>query len=225
MGHSDAEGGTDRNLSLSERRAPLWSHVQSVGTIASGLARAVVRARQGRRDLQELARDLASRELHVHAAVVPPLVTGMVEALRHWGLGCPMEADDGTPLFPIQAALCYAPLLRRMRGGKPDRDAEHSALVNWATRHRARFDAVITGMTSVGMLGDEPVYQDPAHLAEDVRVLEGLGYGDIALYSLEGLLFGDDGDPGADHAPRRGVDDWLAAAFGESLTATARAAE
>lgn len=196
----------------------LAARVRAAGGVASSLARAAWDARQGHRDLVELSRDLEARELPLHVAVMPPLsVLPGHDLLRHWALGCPATDDEGVPLFGLHAAMCYASLARRIPGRKAfSRDDEKRTLALWAARHRTTHDAVVIGQTSTGILGDEPVYNDAAVLAEDVRAMQALGYSDIALYSLEGLLFGPRGLPEHGFALRPDVEQWLGAAFGES---------
>ncbi len=192
---------------------PLGARVRGLSRLLGGVAGAAWDARQGRRDLRELARDLAALPLAVIAAVPPPvlppsLLLGAVSssAAQHWLLGCPVDDDDGEPLFPRTAALCYAPLLSRVGA---DRDAQHRALALWAARHRDVADAICLGPLSTGLLGDEPTYAAVAHLRHDLAAVRALGYDDVTLYSLEGLLFGPRGDP-LDGA-RPDLDEWLAA--------------
>ncbi len=219
-----------------EMRAPgssLFERARALGRIARSVGGSVAMARQGRRDLAELARDLQARDLPVHVAVMPPLSSSTSDTLRAWALGCPAVDDDGRPLFGLQAAMCYASLTRRLPerlrarvdprplddddddARDADRRRDKDTLALWAARHRTAFDAVVVGMTATGILGDEPVYEDPAVLAEDVRAMEALGFSDVALYALEGLFFGPAG-PGDDLALRPDVERWLGAAFGEA---------
>jgi hypothetical protein len=183
----------------------------AVVDVVRGLGRAVLDARQGRRDLVELARDLEARDLNVHVAVMPPLVTGAVgQAARSWLLGCPIVDDDGAPLFRTQAAMCYGPLLRTAPGAWP-RERQRKTLALWAARHRQDFDAVVAGLLSTGLLGDEPVIESLDELQEDLASLRALEFMDVALYSLEGLLWGRDGTWPEDMLPTRaGWEDWAA---------------
>lgn len=204
---------------------PIPARARAVSDVVKGVGRAMLHARQGRRDLTELARDLAARELAVHVAVLPPLgrtspVRAGGDAWRTWALGCPIVDAVGEPLFGLQAAMCYAPLARRLPLGAPrgisEREREKQTLALWAARHRAHFDAVVVGQTSTGILGDEPVYEDAAVLAEDVRAMDALGFTDVAVYALEGILFGREGAPPPDLALRPDVDRWIGASFGET---------
>jgi hypothetical protein len=141
--------------------------------------------------------------------VMPPLTaTPGRDAFRHWVLGCPAVDDDGQPLFGLQGAMCYAGLLRS------ERDDQKRTLALWAARHRTTFDAVIVGQTSTGILGNEPVYENPRWFAEDVRAMHALGFVDVGIYALEGILFGRNGMPKESLALRNDVEEWIAAAFG-----------
>lgn len=196
----------------------LVARARAAGGVAASLVRAAWDARQGHRDLIELARDLEARELPLHVAVMPPLsVTPGRDLLRHWALGCPAVDDDGVPLFGLQAAMCYASLARRLPGRRAaTREHDKRTLALWAARHRATHDAVVIGQTSTGILGDEPVYDSADVLAEDVRAMHALGYSDVAVYALEGVLFGPRGLCDERFALRPDVERWLAASFGES---------
>ncbi|OGQ25870.1 MAG: hypothetical protein A2138_22040 [Deltaproteobacteria bacterium RBG_16_71_12] len=196
----------------------LVARARAAGGVAAALVRAAWDARQGHRDLIELARDLEARERPLHVAVMPPLsVTPGRDLLRHWALGCPAVDDEGVPLFGLQAAMCYASLARRMPGRRAaTREHDKRTLALWAARHRTTHDAVVIGQTSTGILGDEPVYESADVLAEDVRAMHALGYSDIAVYALEGVLFGPRGVSDERFALRPDVERWLAASFGES---------
>jgi hypothetical protein len=183
-------------------------------------------ARQGKRDLTELARDLHARSLPVHVAVLPP-VSADGELVRAGLMSVPSVDDTGASLFGTEAAMCYATSLQRM-SARWDRARQKKTLALWAARHRTKSDAVALGLTSVGIFGDEPTYQSPQHLAEDVRAMEALGFSDIAVYALEGVWFGASGEPDSALTLRDDVEDWMAAmvgAFGvQSAPAVTRAA-
>ena len=199
--------------------ASLATRARAWGSLLRGVVRAVADARQGLRDLAELARDLEARDLPVHVAVLPPLLSrSRGDTWRTWVLGCPLSNPEGQPLFGLQAAMCYAPLARRLPRAADNwgRKQEKRVLALWAARHRTQFDAVVLGQTARGMLGDEPVYMDPKTLAEDVRAMDALEFGDVGLYALEGIFFGDHGCPGSDLRLRPDVDHWIAASFGET---------
>jgi hypothetical protein len=202
--------------------ASVAARARGLARVAGGVVGALRDARQGRRDLQELLFDLAALPFATVAAVPPPVLPldlSAGDAALHWLLGCPVSDDDGAPLFSRSAALCYAPLLSR-RGD--DRDAQHRALSLWAARHRERGDAICLGPLSTGLLGDEPTYEDPEHLRHDLAAVRALGFDDVTLYSLEGLLFGRVGDPA--HGLRPDLSDWLAVVAPSSLAATSSAA-
>jgi hypothetical protein len=187
---------------------PVTQRAQGLLRLLGGVAGAVWDARQGRRDLRELLSDLSALPFAVVAAVPPPVLpldAPAGDAALHWLLGCPAVDDDGAPLFTRTAALCYAPILAR-RGA--DRDAQHRALSLWAARHKERGEAICLGPLSTGLLGDEPTYASPAHLRHDLSAVRALGFDDVTLYSLEGLLFGPAGDP--DAGLRADLDEWLA---------------
>ncbi|MBM4279300.1 MAG: hypothetical protein FJ137_00595 [Deltaproteobacteria bacterium] len=187
---------------------PVWQRARGLAQLVGGVAGALWDARQGRRDLRELLSDLKALPFAVVAAVPPPVLpldAPAGDAALHWLLGCPAVDDDGAPLFARTAALCYAPILAR-RGA--DRDAQHRALSLWAARHKERGEAICLGPLSTGLLGDEPTYASPAHLRHDLSAVRALGFDDVTLYSLEGLLFGPAGDP--DAGLRADLDEWLA---------------
>lgn len=207
--------------SLRDPAVSLWARARAAAGVVQGLGRAVADARQGRRDLTELARDLEAREIPVHVAVLPPLGRASAPAAgsdlwRTWALGCPVVDVDGAPLFGLQAALCYAPLAKSLPLQKEwNRAQEKQTLALWAARHRAHFDAIVIGQTAPGLFGDAAVYEDAALFAEDVRAMDALGFTDVAIYSLEGLLFGSAGGPPADLCLRPDAERWIAAAFGD----------
>ncbi len=179
---------------------------------AAALVRTI--ARSSMTDLVALRDDARDRGLAVHAATMPPILPALVRARL---LGCPDVDDDGVPLFGgrgggAQAAMCYAPMLARF--GAP-RVVQRAAFVRWAARHRRRHDGIVLGPLSTGILGDEPVYASLDDVVADLDVARGLGFDDVAFFSLEGLLYGRDGMPGDDGAPRRG--DWER--WGEALLA------
>ncbi len=200
--------------------APVLEKARGLGSLFSGVVSAVWDARQGSRDLAELAKDLAAFSFPLVTAVPPPVLPldafGSV-AVKRWVLGCPDDDGAGAALFGRTAALCYAPMLRR---SGVDRSAQHRALSLWAARHRERSDAICVGPLSSGLLGDEPVYVAPEHLRQDLSAVRALGFADVTLYSAEGLLFGPGGDPGKPLRPD--LDAWIdavVAGAGEALGA------
>ncbi|HEY1100741.1 MAG TPA: hypothetical protein VGF99_17510, partial [Myxococcota bacterium] len=176
----------------------LASRVRGLSTTLTGVASAVWMARQGRRDLVEFARDLSTQPFSVLATSPPPLLpldTIAGSTALHWLLGCPdtsLWADDdgGRPVFGPTAADCFAPLLGTVVGAR-DRVEQHRALTLWAARHREKSHAVCLGPTSAlaGIeVDDDAVYQSPAHLRQDVRAVRALGFSDITITSLDGLV-------------------------------------
>ncbi|MDP2341972.1 MAG: hypothetical protein Q8O67_13525 [Deltaproteobacteria bacterium] len=202
--------------------APVLTKARGLGNLLSGVAGALWEARQGSRDLTELAKDLAAFSFPITTAVPPPVLPLDVfgaDAIKRWVLGCPDDDVDGAALFGRTAALCYAPMLRR-KG--IDRAAQHRALNLWAARHRERSDAICLGPISTGLLGDEPVYVAAEHLRADLTGVRALGFTDVTLYSGEGLLFGPAGDPEAPLRPD--VDAWIEAVVGAPIAARLAAA-
>jgi hypothetical protein len=182
----------------------LVDRARGVSGLVGGLASAIWSARQGRRDLVELARDLRSRPAPSLAAVPPPLMpldAPLSGAALHWLLGCPDGDGDDGPLFGRpSAALCCAPLVAT------DRQGQHRALSLWAARHREKSHAICLGPTAP-LAGMEPsaVYQAPAHLRQDMLAVQALGFSDVTVMSLDGLIMG------ADDVVRPDVDDWVGA--------------
>jgi hypothetical protein len=198
--------------------APVLAKARELTRLVQGVFGNVWDARQGLRDLQELARDIAGFSFPVLAAVPPPVLpldAFGADAVKRFVLGCPDDDDDGASLFGRTAALCYAPMLRRRRG--VDRAAQHRALTLWAARHRERSSAICLGPLSTGLLGDEPTYLAPEHLRQDLGAVRALGFSDVTLYSAEGLLFGVDGEP--DAGLRQDLDAWIEAVTGPATTA------
>ncbi len=199
--------------------APVLEKARGLSRLFSGVVGNVWDSRQGLRDLQELARDIAGFSFPVIAAVPPPvfpLDAFGANAMKRFVLGCPDDDDDGASLFGRTAALCYAPMLRR-RGA--DRAEQHRALSLWAARHRERSEAICLGPLSTGLLGDEPVYLAAEHLRQDLTAVRALGFKDVTLYSAEGLLFGEAGEPNG--GLRDDVNVWLDAIGGSSAALAA----
>ncbi len=182
-----------------------------LGGVAAGAPSALWSARQGRRDLRELVRDLAARRLLV--AVPPPLLpldaSWSTQAL-HWVLGCP-DAEVVAELERAQtAALCLAPLVLA------DRASQHRALTLWAARHKETSDAIVLGPAGpLPGIGPAATYRSPAHLRQDLAAATALGFRDITIVGLDGLVLDEDGALRADAG-------WLEAALGDrSQTAPA----
>ena len=198
---------------------PVAARARGLSRLLGGVVGAVWDARQGQRDLRELLNDLRALPFATIAAVPPPVLpldAPAGDAALHWLLGCPAVDDDGAPLFSRSAALCYAPILAR-RGAS--RDEQHRALSLWAARHKERGDAICLGPLSTGLLGDEPTYESPDHLRHDLAAVRALGFDDVTIYSLEGLLFGKGGDPLT--GLRDDLHEWLAVLAPSSTTTNA----
>jgi hypothetical protein len=157
-----------------------------------GAVRTARLLQQGSRDMAELLRDLDAHGIPVHTAIPPPAIDG-IDAIYDRLLSCRLFDDEGHCLFPDAAALCYP----RLWHSHDDDKEHHRTFALWATRHRQRSDAVVVGVLSTGIMGDEPVIPTLDALMEDLRVVRTLGYRDVAIYSLEGLLFGSAGRPSA----------------------------
>lgn len=188
----------------------LAEKARGLSRVVSGVFSSVWDARQGLRDLKELARDIGGFSFPVTAAVPPPMMpldAFGADAVKRFVLGCP--DDDAGGAFFRTAALCYSPMLRH---GGVDRAGQHRALTLWAARHRERSEAICLGPLSTGVLGDEPVYVSPEHLRQDLAAVRSLGFSDITLYSVEGLLFGEAGEPNA--GVRADYDAWVDAVVG-----------
>ena len=202
--------------------APVHVKARGLGNLLSGVVGAVWDARQGSRDLSELAKDLAAFSFPVTTAVPPPVLpldAFGADAMKRWVLGCPDDDGRGHALFGRTAALCYSPMLRRTG---VDRSAQHRALTLWAARHRERSEAICVGPLSGGLLHDEPVYLAAEHLQKDLTAVRALGFSDVTVYSAEGLLFGPGGDP--DQPLRPDLDAWIEALVGPPAATTTTAA-
>jgi hypothetical protein len=151
---------------------------------------------QGSRDMAELLRDLDAQGFAVHTAIPPPAVDG-IDALYDLLLSCRLFDEHGVCQFPSAAALCYP----RLWHAHDDDDQHHHTFALWATRHRERSDAIVVGVLSTGIMGDEPVVPNLSSLLRDLSVVQALGYRDVAMYSLEGMLFGPSGLPSAGLRP------------------------
>jgi hypothetical protein len=169
--------------------------LRGVTTTIAGMANAIWTARQGRRDLLELARDLRALPWPVLATSPPPLLPlDTIAGARAlpWLLGCPDtwgdDVDSG--VFGPTAALCFAPLLGSVVGAR-DRVEQHRALTLWAARHREHSAAVCLGpfASPAGYtIADDVVYQSPGHLRQDLQAVRALGFVDITLTGFDGLL-------------------------------------
>jgi hypothetical protein len=199
---------------LSAGAGGVWTAARRLLDVASGVPATVWAARQGQRDLRELARDLRQRS--TVAAAPPPLLpldSPLSSAALHWLLGCPdVDVDDG-PIFGPPAALCFAPL------AATDRASQHRAFSLWAARHREKSHAIALGPTSpLPGLPSSATYRAPSHLAQDLAAARALGFSDVTVMGLDGLVLDDEG------AVRPDAGAWLEAALGEVGAAAARAA-
>ncbi len=173
--------------------------LRGVTMTIAGVASAIWTARQGRRDLLELVRDLRALPWPVIATSPPPLLPlDTIAGARAlpWLLGCPDTWGDDVDggLFGPTAALCFAPLLGSVVGAR-DRVEQHRALTLWAARHREHSAAVCLGpfASPAGFtIGDDVVYQSPGHLRQDLQAVRALGFVDITLTGFDGLLLGRD---------------------------------
>lgn len=200
--------------------------LRGLSSTVAGMASAVWMARQGRRDLTELAHDLRALPWPVLATSPPPLLpldTIAGSTALHWLLGCPepsLWADDvDGALFGPTAALCFAPLWATVVGAR-DRVEQHRALTLWAARHREKSHAVCVGPLSAlaGVDVDNAVYVSPAHLRQDVQAVRALGFTDITVTSLDGLVLG------AGDVVRDDVDAWVAAVVDSGVSDVAAVA-
>jgi hypothetical protein len=167
-----------------------WQRLRGSAQLTWSLGRGLRNHKQGQRDVLELLHDLRARGSAVHTAIPPPALDGM-DAVYSWLMSCPLVDSDGESLFPQAAAMCYPRLWRRDN----DDDMHHRTLALWAARHRLRSDAIIIGLLSTGMMGNEPTVPSMASLQQDLAAIRALHFRDVAVYSLEGLLFGSRGCP------------------------------
>ena len=163
-------------------------------------------ARQGQRDLIELARDLRSRDAPLRAAVPPPLLpldAPLRAAAMQWVMGTPDADLDDVPLFGPPSALCLAPL------AATDRQGQHRAFSLWAARHREKSHAISLGPTApLPGLDLGCSYQAPSHLKQDIGAALALGFREVTVQSIDGMI--------KDEAGRRrtNLDAWLDAVVG-----------
>ena len=209
------------------RGASMAARLRGVSSTLAGMASAVWMARQGRRDLVEFAHDLRALPWPVLATSPPPLLpldTIANSTALHWLLGCPdtsLWADDvDGALFGPTAALCFAPLLATVVGAR-DRSEQHRALTLWAARHREKSHAVCVGPLSAlaGVDVDvDAVYLSPAHLRQDLQAMRALGFVDLTVTSLDGLVLDSSG------AVRADLDTWLGAVVDTAVSDVSPAA-
>jgi hypothetical protein len=192
--------GPQVNAVLEASRGPFGRRVRGVTTTIAGMASAIWTARQGRRDLLELVRDLRALPWPVLATSPPPLLPlDTIAGARAlpWLLGCPDTWGDDVDggLFGPTSALCFAPLLGSVVGAR-DRAEQHRALTLWAARHREHSHAVCLGPFAAPAgfsLGDDAVYQSPGHLRQDLQAVRALGFVDVMLTGFDGLVLTGEG--------------------------------
>lgn len=172
-----------------DRRALLGAVWASVGPEAS---RARDRARVV---LDELTGGLRSRGIETLAAVLPPVVLDLDARHR------PVQALLSTPLDPtscdVISPMLYTSMIAGLLPGRSTPLARR--ILGWSSRRMvarrgAQGTSIGLGVVGTGKLGDEPTYQGPDELAEDVRIALAAGARDLALFSLEGVL-GREGGP------------------------------
>ncbi len=175
--------------------------VRRLKDVVVGVPGTLWSARQGQRDLIELARDLRSRNAPLRAAVPPPFLpldAPLRAAAMQWVMGTPDADLDDTPLFGPSSALCLAPL------AAPDRLGQHRAFSLWAARHREKSHAISVGPVTPSPGSDGAVrYQAANHLKQDIGAALALGFREVTVQSMEGLFTDERGQRRAD------LDAWL----------------
>ncbi|MFO0724533.1 MAG: hypothetical protein U1E65_12160 [Myxococcota bacterium] len=151
--------------------------------------------RQGRRDLGQarqaldrLGLSLRDRGVETLATILPPLLfdldqaTPFTQAMLH----TPVERQAVDRLCPMAYTTMIAPMLGL---GRPAAQRlvylMGRALIAEVGRRQA---ALALGLVGPGKLGDEPHYEGPEALAEDVAAARASGIGDLSVFSLEGIL-------------------------------------
>jgi hypothetical protein len=119
-------------------------------------------------------------------------------------LGCPDVDAVDSPLFGPPSALCLAPL------AASDRAGQHRAFTLWAARHREKSHAVTLGPTSpLPGLPSSATYRAPSHLQQELASTRALGFTDITVMGLDGLVLDEAGQLRTDAST------WLEAVLGE----------
>lgn len=184
-----------RGLPVGEIVVDLEPPFASVRALLDGRVRAAAKAAgskpppaSGRDRLGALARELRDRGIAPSAAAVPVALAPGAPG-RGWqrALGTPI---DGLPWEAVIAMLYTSILEGWSRRLLARRDAVDLLAAGCKTA-RARFGeraAASLGAVGTGALGDEPIYRDPAELAEDAGVARGEGIEDLALFELGGVL-------------------------------------
>jgi hypothetical protein len=168
-----------------------------IATLISGALLHARSARSGLRDLRSFRDDVRALGLPMHVAILPFAGPLRRPRLRHLLLACPDFDERGDPLWERPASMCYTTLLRRL-WGRRHRPGELRVLAAWARRHveAGLPKAIVLGQLSHGVMRDEPVYDRADDLREDAQLVRSMGFDDVGVFSLEGLLFGADGLPG-----------------------------
>jgi len=171
--------------------------LSKLATLVTGTVEHARVARSGLRDLVALRDEVRALGLPTHVAIVP-FAFGVMRSrrLRHLLLACPDFDEHGAPLWDRPASMCYTTLLRRLWGDR-NRIGEQRVLRAWARRHveAGLPKAIVLGQLSHGVMRDEPVYDRVQDFREDARLVREMGFEDIGVFSLEGLLYGADGLP------------------------------
>jgi hypothetical protein len=122
------------------------------------------------------------------ATVLPPLVLDLDHSLPFSQalLHTPIEAHAVDRVCPMAYSTMIGPMLRLDRAGERRLIYQLGrALVARVGRGRA---ALGLGLVGPGKLANEPHYEDPTALAEDVAAARASGIGDLGVFSLEGIL-------------------------------------
>ncbi|MDB4946588.1 MAG: hypothetical protein JWP97_6122, partial [Labilithrix sp.] len=123
------------------------------------------------------------------AAAVWPLVALDPRGARGWQslLGTPVDA------LGVQrvSVMVYTSILEGWSRGAVARRHATALLERAAVRTVERWGnaaGISLGCVGTGALEDEPVYRDPAELAEDVAITRAAGCADLSLFDLGGVL-------------------------------------
>ena len=146
------------------------------------------KSRQGPATLVAAAEHCRDRGVAVTAAVLPMLA---FDRAHHLGF----ERYLGTPVTDLGCAridaMAYTSLFRGYSRGLLDRDDALALLVVTAAAHLNRFGpcaGLSLGAVGVGALGDEQTFADPDELLADASVARALGFTDLGLFDLRGVL-------------------------------------
>jgi hypothetical protein len=199
---------------LSVTAGGAWAAAMRLAGFVSGVPATVWSARQGQRDLRELARDLRPRQtVAAHPPPLLPLDSPLSAAALHWLFGCPDGDHDDGPLFGPAAALCLAPLVTA------DRATQHRVFSLWAARHREKSHAIALGPTTPPAgLPPTATYRAATHLQQDLTAVRALGFSDVTVMGVDGLVFDEAGEVRSD------VDAWFAAIWHAPVTVAQQAA-